>query len=54
MTAKRIGRITKISGNMVTAAFDSPVMQNEVAFILHGEERLKSEIIRVRGNLLLQ
>ncbi|OPX72694.1 MAG: V-type ATP synthase alpha chain [Methanoregulaceae archaeon PtaB.Bin108] len=51
MTAKRIGRITKISGNMVTAAFDSPVMQNEVAFILHGEERLKSEIIRVRGNL---
>jgi len=26
-------------------------MQNEVAFILHGTERLKSEIIRVRGNL---
>jgi len=36
---------------MVTAQFDSPVMQNEVAYILHGEERLKSEIIRVRGNL---
>lgn len=51
MTAQRTGLITKISGNMVTAQFDSPVMQNEVAYILHGEERLKSEIIRVRGNL---
>ena len=51
MTAPRIGRITKISGNMVTVFFDTPVMQNEVAYILHGSERLKSEIIRVRGNL---
>lgn len=51
MTAQRTGLIIKISGNMVTAQFDSPVMQNEVAYILHGEERLKSEIIRVRGNL---
>ena len=51
MTAPRKGRITKISGNMVTVRFDSPVMQNEVAYILHQAERLKSEIIRVRGNL---
>ena len=51
MTAPRNGRITKISGNMVTVSFDSPVMQNEVAYILHEAERLKSEIIRVRGNL---
>ncbi len=51
MTTRRKGRITKISGNMVTVCFDSPVMQNEVAYILHGGERLKAEIIRVRGNL---
>jgi V/A-type H+-transporting ATPase subunit A len=51
MTAQRKGRITKISGNMVTVGFDSPVMQNEVAYILHAGERLKAEIIRVRGNL---
>jgi V/A-type H+-transporting ATPase subunit A len=51
MTTPRTGRITKISGNMVTVRFDSPVMQNEVAYILHEAERLKSEIIRVRGNL---
>ena len=36
---------------MATVIFDSPVMQNEVAYIRHGEDRLKSEIIRVRGNL---
>ena len=51
MPAPRKGRITKISGNMVTVLFDTPVMQNEVAYILHGNERLKSEIIRIRGNL---
>ncbi len=51
MTGLRKGRITRISGNMVTVSFDSPVMQNEVAYIQHREERLKSEIIRVRGNL---
>ena len=51
MTVPRRGHITKINGNMVTVRFDSPVMQNEVAYILHEAERLKSEIIRVRGNL---
>ena len=51
MTAPRTGRITKIIGNMVTASFDSAVMQNEVAYVLHGPERLKSEVIRVRGNV---
>lgn len=51
MTALSNGRIVKINGNMVTVIFDTPVMQNEVAYIRHGEERLKSEIIRIRGNL---
>ena len=51
MAAPRKGRIEKISGNMVAVRIDSPVMQNEVAYILHGAERLKSEIIRVRGSL---
>ena len=51
MIVPRTGVITKISGNMVTVRFSSPVMQNEVAYILHEAERLKSEIIRVRGNL---
>jgi len=48
---KRSGIITKINANMVTVSFDAYVIQNEVAFILHANERLKSEVIRIRGNL---
>ena len=50
MPAKRTGIITKVSGNMVMVAVDTFVVQNEVAYIVHGEERLKAEVIRVRGN----
>ncbi|MBN1354187.1 MAG: V-type ATP synthase subunit A, partial [Candidatus Omnitrophica bacterium] len=50
MTTKRKGRITGINGNMVTAEIDTFVIQNEVAYIVHGTERLKSEVIRIRGN----
>jgi len=49
MLEARKGYIKRINGNMVTASFDTQVMQNEVAYILHGSERLKSEVIRVRG-----
>ncbi|MFH0790241.1 MAG: V-type ATP synthase subunit A [Candidatus Omnitrophota bacterium] len=50
MEKKRTGRITKINGNMVTVEFDSFVVQNEVAYIIYNQERLKSEVIRVRAN----
>lgn len=50
MTSNRQGKIAGISGNMVIAEFTDYAVQNEVAFIVHGEERLKSEVIRVRGN----
>jgi V/A-type H+-transporting ATPase subunit A len=49
MHTKRKGTIAKVSGNMVSVDFDTFVVQNEVAYILRGEERLKSEVIRVRG-----
>ena len=49
MIPKRTGRITKIIGNMVSVEMGTFVIQNEVAYILHGEERLKAEVIRVRG-----
>ena len=50
MTSKRRGRIVKINGNMVTVETDTFIVQNEVAYIIHGGEHLKSEVIRVRGN----
>lgn len=50
MSAKRTGVITKVSGNMVMVEMDTFVVQNEVAYMIHGDERLKAEVIRVRGN----
>jgi len=50
MSSSRRGRITKVTGNMVMVEVDSFVVQNEVAYIIHGSERLKCEVIRVRGN----
>ncbi len=47
----RKGRIVKINGNMVSVEADSFVIQNEVAYIIHGEERLKAEVIRVKGRI---
>lgn len=50
MAEKRIGYIIKINGNMVTVEVETYVVQNEVAYIIHAEERLKAEVIRVRAN----
>jgi len=47
---KKTGKITGVNGNMVSVAFDTSVMQNEVAFVsIEGGAKLKSEVIRVRG-----
>jgi V/A-type H+-transporting ATPase subunit A len=46
----RTGRIIKVNANMVTAQIDGQIIQNEVAYIVHGQERLKAEVIRVRQN----
>jgi len=51
MDAKRTGKIVRINGNMVTAEASGFVIQNEVVYIRHENQRLKSEVIRVRGNL---
>jgi V/A-type H+-transporting ATPase subunit A len=49
MPAKRTGVITRIHANMVSVTFETFVIQNEVAYIIHKDERLKSEVIRVRN-----
>ncbi len=50
MTKKRLGKVIGVNGNMVAVSFEDKVMQNEVAYVLLGEQRLKAEVIRVRGN----
>ena len=49
--AQRVGRIVGVNGNMVKVESDAIIVQNEVAYILHGDERLKAEVIRVRGKV---
>lgn len=43
------GKIVGVNGNMITVEFDTYVTQNEVAYALTGDERLKCEVIRIRG-----
>ena len=44
------GRIVGVNGNLLTVEFDSSVIQNEVAYVILGDLRLKAEVIRIRGN----
>ncbi|MBP7494748.1 MAG: V-type ATP synthase subunit A, partial [Spirochaetales bacterium] len=45
------GRVIGVNGNMVTVNFDKTVKMNEVAYVVVDEKRLKSEVIRIRGDL---
>ncbi len=46
------GRVVGINGNMVSVEVDGDVTLNEVAYILLGETRVKSEVIRIRGDIV--
>ena len=50
MPETKTGHITGINSNLLTVEFDTSVEQNEVAFALLGDLKLKAEVIRVRGN----
>ena len=45
-----VGRIVAVSGPLITAAFDRPVVQNEVGYAELDGLRLKAELIRIRGS----
>ncbi|HBO87701.1 MAG TPA: hypothetical protein DD620_03000, partial [Verrucomicrobia bacterium] len=47
-----IGKVIGVNGNLLKVEFENPVILNEVAYAkLSGTEiKLKSEVIRVRGN----
>ncbi len=46
---QREGKVAGVNGNMVVVEFEDRVMQNEVAYVVVGEDRLKAEVIRVKG-----
>jgi len=44
-----LGKIVGVNGNLLTVAFENPVIQNEVGFAKLGDVQLKAEVIRIRG-----
>lgn len=47
---EEIGLITGINGNMISVTFEDNILQNEVGYVVLGEERLMSEVIKITGN----
>ena len=48
---KQLGKIVSINGNMITVKFEGDIIQNEVAYVLSMGKRLKSEVIKISGNI---
>ncbi|MDR3259241.1 MAG: V-type ATP synthase subunit A [Fusobacteriaceae bacterium] len=45
------GVVAAVNGNLINVRFDGQVSMNEVAFIQFGEKKLKSEVIRIKGDI---
>ena len=45
------GTVVAVNGNMIGVKFDGIVALNEVGFVQVGDKRLKSEVIRIRGDV---
>ncbi|MDR0669083.1 MAG: V-type ATP synthase subunit A [Treponema sp.] len=45
------GSVVAVNGNMVSVRFDGEVSMNEVGYVKVGDKRLKSEVIRIRGDI---
>ncbi|MBW2136401.1 MAG: V-type ATP synthase subunit A [Deltaproteobacteria bacterium] len=49
---EQIGKVIGVNSDLVTVEMAEPVMQNEMAYIVSGEYRLKSEVIKIQGSLV--
>ncbi|GHU39183.1 V-type ATP synthase alpha chain [Spirochaetia bacterium] len=45
------GSVVAVNGNMVNVRFYGQVIMNEVAYVSVGDKKLKSEVIRIRGDI---
>ena len=45
------GTVVAVNGNMVSVRFDGAVSMNEVGYVKVGDKQLKSEVIRIRGDI---
>lgn len=48
--SKASGKIISINGNMISVSLDGHIIQNEVGYVIIGDKRLKSEVIKIEGN----
>jgi len=49
--AKNKGEIIAINGNMIQVRFQNNIIQNEVGYVIRGDKRLKSEVIKIEGDI---
>jgi len=45
------GKVVSINGNLVSVEFDGNVSMNEICYVFVGDTALKSEVIRIKGNV---
>ncbi len=45
------GKVVSINGNLVSVKFDGNVSMNEICYVFVGDTALKSEVIRIKGNV---
>ncbi len=45
------GKVVSINGNLVSVEFQGNVSMNEICFVKVGDTSLKSEVIRIKGNI---
>ena len=45
------GKVASVNGNLLSVEFEGNVSMNEICYVLVGDTALKSEVIRIRGNI---
>ncbi len=45
------GKVVSINGNLISVRFEGNVSMNEICFVNVDNQKLKSEVIRIRGNI---
>ncbi len=48
---KTKGKVVAITGNMISVKCAGDIIQNEVGYVLKGKQRLKSEVIKIEGDI---
>ncbi len=50
-TTQNLGKVISVNGNLLSVEFDGKVSMNEICYVKVDNNALKSEVIRIRGNI---